>query len=164
MSSIVYKPKHDDIVDYGRYGHCKDGIAVVKWDNRNKTHYYRDTYWYSGGSDSNVYPNAEDVKLLFSLKDVREVREWEYERYDQGERYVLNSEHGYRKSYYVKKSAKPSVKQQLDNAYKEQREAREAIDSAIWSYNRATEKVTKLEIERDAAKTPSTKSLDREGK
>ena len=149
-----YKPRNKDIVRYNGYGHCKDGVAIVKWDNRNKKHYYIDTYWYSG-SDSEVWIKAEDVELLFNLNDVREVKEWEWKDYDKSDRYVLNSEHGYRKSYYVKLKVSPSILQKLENAYEKQNEARQAIDSAVSSYRWATEEVARLEAIKGKPPKPS---------
>ena len=143
----TYKPRQGDIIEYGGYGHCRDGVAIVKYDNRQKKHHYIDTYWLSG-SDSYVSPDLEKVELVFNLRNVKPVDKWVYEQYDKVDRYLLSSEHGYRKTYYVKKGAKPSLSQQIENAYEEQNEARRELDSAISSYRWATEKVTKLEEKR----------------
>ena len=119
--SNEYKPKQGDVVKTGIGGHCKDGVAVVSWDNSDKVHVYIDTYW--GYNPTRVYPHPLEVKLLFNLRDVREVDSWEFNKYSPQDRYQLNCEHGYRTKYYVKKRAAEDIGHQLTEARKKQQEA-----------------------------------------
>lgn len=141
---MSYKPKAKDVIRYGNSSHCKDGVAFVRYDNSRKEHYFIDTYWYSG-TDSLTYVDLDSAELLFNLNDVRQVKEWEYEKYAKADRFMLNSEHGYRKQYFVKKTAKESLSQQLENAQIKEQEARRAIDSAVSSHQWAVRDVVRLE-------------------
>ena len=149
-----YKPRHKDVIDYQPYNQwCHEGTAIVEWDNKLKKHRYYDTYWRTDKKEVN---EPRGASLMFNLNEVRQVSEYEWDKYADDDRYILSSQHHLQKSFYVRKGASESISKQIEDARIKVEEKRYAVDSAVRDLEWEWKKLAKLELEEAAKKEKKT--------
>lgn len=140
--------------------HCREGVAVVvKYGDRLAA---KDTYWNAGGRVDSMCDHIltdtelETAEFRFNLfNDVNEVLQFsdhatttEWEKYAPEDRFMLTSQHGHCRSYYVKIGAVPSLDTQIENARRAVESAEQKLRSAqSWLEGRRIELV-ELEAQR----------------
>lgn len=127
--------------------HCMEGLAV-----ENERGIIIDWFW-SGDAVGNqaVSPGAEDLTKIANLSDYdltpmngRKSNK-DYAPEDQ---LVLTSQHGLRRTYYIRKGAEPDLTTKIENARKRLEQAESDARSAQFQVERAREDLDRLEQEK----------------
>lgn len=128
--------------------HCTEGLAIE--DERGRLY-----DWYWGGSrdsmlDKIVPKDAADLRLIGNLNEYqltpRDGRESNRD-YAPKDRLVITSQHGYQRTYYIRKGASPDLSTKIENARDRLAEAQSELSLAQWRVDRAQAELASLEQE-----------------
>jgi hypothetical protein len=128
--------------------HCTEGLAIE--DERGRLY-----DWYWGDSrdpmlDKIVSRDAEDLEFVANLNDYELTPQGGRQsnrEYAQEDRLVIHSQHGYQRTYYIRKGARPDLATKIENAREELREAELKLSSAKADVEWAKKGLAALEAE-----------------
>lgn len=128
--------------------HCHEGLAIE--DERGRLY---DWYWGSSRDsmlDKIVSPDATDLTLIANLGDYDLTAQGgraSSEDYAREDRLVITSQHGYQRTHYVRKGAKPGLSTKIKNARMRVEHAEVDLSSAQFNLRWAQDKLAELEAE-----------------
>ena len=129
--------------------HCHEGIAV-----ENEHGVLVDTFWGIGDwSGRKVGRDAEDLELIGNLDNYELSPRNGIEGvadYAPADRLVITSQHGHRRTHYIRIGAKPDLATKIENARRSLADAESALRSAEGRVVWARKDLEALEAERDA--------------
>lgn len=141
--------------------HCHEGIILAVQDEGGV--YLVDTFWGARGDSALSIVRSDDeglatTELLFNPADG-----WELAGlylaiadFDDDDVRIITSQHGLQKTIWIRTGSGPSNVKRLANARARTLEARERLDSAIFSFERAIIDEQRLADEIRAAATTET--------
>lgn len=133
----TYRPKQH---------HCTEGLAIE--DERGRLY---DWYWGSSRDsmlDKIVPGDAENLTLVANLSDYELTARDGLESnkdYAPADRLVITSQHGYQRTYYIRKGATPDLSTKIANARARLEEAESKLRSAESSVKWAQKELSQLE-------------------
>jgi len=132
----TYTPKNN---------HCTEGLAIE--DERGRLY---DWYWGSSRDsmlDKIVSRDAADLEFVANLNDYELTARDGLESnkdYAREDRLVITSQHGYQRTYYIRKGAKPDLPTKIENARQRIIEAEAGLRSAEFKLQWAQEDLVAL--------------------
>lgn len=126
--------------------HCHEGLAIE--DERGRLY---DWYWGSSRDsmlDKIVSRDAKDLTFIANLNDyeltARDGRESNKD-YAPADRLVITSQHGYQRTYYIRKGATPDLSTKIANARRKLEEAESEMRAASFRVEWARKELSALE-------------------
>ena len=132
--------------------HCTEGLAIE--DERGRL---QDWYWGSTRDsmlDKVVSRDAADLTFVANLNDYeltpRNGQESNAD-YAPTDRLVITAQHGYQRTYYIRKGATPDLATKIDNARARLEEAESDLRSAQFRVQWAADELTALKEQEKAS-------------